>query len=266
MGGAFTGLSDDEATLYYNPAGISSFEETRFIAGYHNYFIDMQSGFLGIITNLDERFSLGGSISYLNYGTFTKTDTAGNVLGDFSGGSLVAAVTLAFKQNYNLSFGGTMKFIYETVHDSTATGVALDAGLKYTSDRGRFGVGAMIQNLGTQLSALGSTKDRLPLTVRGGMFYRPMGYKFTIAGDVIVPTDNSIVVAAGIDYYEFKPLYLRLGWNSFGSNFRSSLSNDSWAGLSLGFGVDIKKLHIAYSFSPGAELGESHRVTLTGGM
>ena len=74
MGGAFTGLSDDESSLYYNPAGITSFEENRFILGYHNYFVDMQSGFAGYIQGLDKTKFFGIYASYLNYGDFIETD------------------------------------------------------------------------------------------------------------------------------------------------------------------------------------------------
>jgi long-subunit fatty acid transport protein len=266
MGGAFTGLADDESALYYNPAGIASFEGKRFIAGYHNYFADLQSGFLGYTNRLGERLYWGGWISYLNYGEFIETDTSGNILGDFSGGDILAAVTLAVKQNDNFRLGGTIKLIYERVHEYSASGVAVDLAAKYTSDRGRFGAGLMIQNLGKQLSALGVEKYRLPLTVRGGVSMRPRAFPLIVAGDVIVPVDNDVVVALGADYYEFKPFYARMGWNSFGSNFRGADSDDTWAGLSLGVGFDYGKLHIAYAFSPSADLGQSHRITLTGGI
>ena len=58
MGGAATGLADDESALYYNPAGIVSFEEKRWIGGYHNYFVDMQSGFVGMIFPLNDKSSM----------------------------------------------------------------------------------------------------------------------------------------------------------------------------------------------------------------
>jgi len=266
MGGAFTGLADDESALYYNPAGIASFEERRFIAGYHNYFADMQSGFLGYTNQLGERLYWGGWVSYLNYGEFIETDSTGLILGDFSGGDILAAFTLAVKQGHNFALGGTIKLIYERVHEYSASGVAVDLAAKYSSDRGRFGAGLMIQNLGKQLSALGVEKYRLPLTVRGGVSVRPRAFPLIVAGDVILPVDNDVVVALGVDYYEFKPFYARIGWNSFGSNFRGADSDDTWAGLSLGVGFDYGKMHIAYAYSPSADLGQSHRVTLTGGI
>ena len=124
----------------------------------------------------------------------------------------------------------------------------------------------MIQNLGKQLSALGSEKYSLPLTVRTGISYRPRGLPLVLVSDVIVPVDNDPVIAIGGEYDEFKPFYMRLGWNSFGANYRSVNSDDSWAGATIGVGFDIRLLHIAYAFSPSAELGDTHRITLTGGL
>ncbi|MEW5993191.1 MAG: PorV/PorQ family protein [Candidatus Zixiibacteriota bacterium] len=266
MGGAFTGLADDESALYYNPAGIATLEGRRFIAGYHNYFVDIQSGFLGYINRLNDNISFGGWASYLNYGDFVETDGTGEIIGDFSGGDLLAAFTIAYRQNHNITFGGTIKLIYERLHEYTSTGLAADIGVRYAGDRERYGAGLMIQNLGKQLSALNEETYRLPLTFRGGVFVRPREFPLTIAGDLIVPVDNDPVVAIGADYYEFRPFYARIGWDSFGSNYRGAESDDSWAGLSLGIGFDYQHLHISYSYSPSADLGESHRVTLTGGL
>jgi hypothetical protein len=266
MGGAFTGLADDESALYYNPAGISSFEEKRFILGYHNYFFDMQSGFVGYIYNLDTTKALGAYASYLNYGDFIETDQFGNTTGEFSGGDFLLALTFALKRGYHLGFGATAKFIYEKIQDFSATGLAVDLGAKYTADRKRYTAGLMIQNLGTQLSALGEDKDKLPLSFRAGGSFNPRGLPLTLSSDVVFPLDNDPILAVGGEYYALKPLYIRLGWNTFGSNFRATDSDDKWAGFSGGVGFDIRRLQISYAFSPSADLGESHRVTLTGGL
>ncbi len=266
MGGAFTGLADDESALYYNPAGITSFEENRFIFGYHDYFADMQSGFVGLVKNLGYTRTIGASISYLNYGDFIETDQFGTTTGTFSGGSLVAAFTFAMKHGYYLSFGGTGKIVYEKVQDFSATGVALDLGAKYTADRNRYSIGFMVQNLGAQLSSLGEDTDKLPLTFRTGFAYNPRGLPLTIASDLIIPTDNDAIFALGGEYYELKPVYIRMCWNSVCSNFRTADSDDSWAGLSVGLGFEFSRKQISYSFSPGADLGDSHRITLTGGF
>jgi len=268
MGGAFTGLANDESALYYNPAGIAQFDGKRFIASYHNYFIDMQSGFLGFIKPLSpDKWYLGLHISYLNYGKFIETDNTGNELGDFSGSDLVLAGSIAFKHGYAWKFGATSKLIYEKIHDFSATGVAFDVGAKYSSNREYYSAGIMVQNLGFQFSGLGDEKDKLPLTVRGGGSAKLKGLPLTLSSDIIMPIDNDIAFAIGGECSALKPLYIRAGWNTFGSNYQAANSSDKWAGLGIGVGFDFKeKMHLAYAFTPGAELGDSHRITLSGGF
>ncbi len=264
MGGAFTGLADDESALYYNPAGIAGFEQKRLIGGYHHYFADMQSGFLGYISPIGFDKAYGIYVSYLNYGDFIETDLAGNTLGEFGGGDLMFGVSGAMKVNYNLSLGASVKFIYEKIQEFSATGLAADLGVRYSTNRDRYSVGAAVQHLGFQMSSLGEEKDGLPITFRAGGSAKPRGLPMTLSGDLILPVDNDLIVALGAEYWELKPLYIRFGWNSFGSNYRTEESDDKLAGLALGVGFDVKNYQISYAFAPGAELGESHRITFTG--
>ena len=85
MGGAFTGLADDESALYYNPAGVAGLEGKRYMLAYQNNVFDMQWGFVGYIhpLGLDKKVSL--YLNYLNYGDFIRTDELGNEEGTFSG-------------------------------------------------------------------------------------------------------------------------------------------------------------------------------------
>jgi len=267
MGGAFTGLADDEAALYYNPAGLASFEESRFIAEYHNYFAGLQSGFAGYVHPLTEDRAFGIQVSYLNYGEFTQTDRTGNVEGTFGGGDFMLAGSFALRRNHEFMLGITAKFIYERIQDYSATGLAVDLGARYMTNRGRYGGGLLIQNLGTQLSSLGKgEKTGLPTTLRVGLSARPPGLNTVLATDLILPFDNDLEFAIGAEYYNFKPLFLRMGWNSFGSNFRTDYSDNGLAGLSFGVGVDYRSLQFSYAFTPAADLGDSHRITITGGI
>ncbi len=264
MGSAFTGLADDEMAVYYNPAGLAQLEGKRFIAEYQNYIADINSGMVGVIlpTSLDRVFSF--HISYLNYGDFTQTDESGNVTGEFGGSDMLFGVSYAIRIKPTIMIGATGKFIYESLQDYSATGAALDLGAKYVSDRNRYHAGIMIQNLGAQLSALGEEKDNLPLTVRVGGAVRPRALNMTISADLAAPVDNDPFVAIGAEYFKLRPAYLRLGWNSFGTNYRSAGSDDKWAGLSVGFGMDLWHTQLSYAFSPAADLGEMHRITWQG--
>ena len=275
MGGAFTGLANDATALYYNPAGIAGVSQSSFIAGYHNYFVDVQSGFVGYTREFAPGSVGGIFVSYLNYGDFTETDQLGNVLGDFSGGDLMVGVSFGRKFRERFSFGATAKIMHESLQDYSAGGLALDLGARYSTPEidprdykfeNSYSGGVTIQNIGTELSSLGDSSFALPLMVRAGGSARLKGLPMIFVGDIILPVDNDVDFALGAEYFELKPLYLRVGWNSFGSNYKTSDSNDKWAGFSFGAGFDYKKYQIAYAVTLAADLGESHRITLTGGL
>ncbi len=267
MGGAFTGLADDASSLYYNPAGLVGSSD-MLILGYHNYVADLQSGFVGYIKPLDSdnRQALGLYFSYLNYGELLEADRFGTVIDEFSAGDLLFGVTYGRQIDWHWSVGATGKFIYESAHDYSATGLAVDIGVKYTTDRKRYSAGLAVQNLGVQTSAFGDEKDALPLTLRLGGAAHPRGLPVVVAADIVVPTDNDIYLALGLEYMKLDPLFVRVGWNSFGENYRAENSDDNLAGFSGGAGFVFDKFQISYAFSPQADLGDSHRITLTRSM
>jgi hypothetical protein len=268
MGGAFTGVADDETSLFYNPAGIASLQGRRYLVGYHNYVFDMQSGFLGYIHPLGKKQRLSLFIDYLNYGEFIRTDDDGIEDGTFSGSDILFAVSYARSIREDLQVGGTVKLIYEKIDSYSATGAAVDIGIRHTRDQGRTAMGLMIQNLGTQISSFfeGGEKESLPLLIRAGASQRLKGLPFLVAADIIYPTDNDIYFALGAEYLDAQPLFIRLGWSSFGSNYKTGSSSDDFAGFSGGFGFNFKRMQLSYTLTPQAELGTSHRLTLTGNL
>lgn len=269
MGGAFTGLADDISALYYNPAAIATLEDDQYVIEYHNYFFDMQSGFIGLVKKQGYERGMALFVGYLNLGDFVQTDRLGNVTGEFGGSDVVFGATYAVSYRETYSFGASAKLIYEKVQNFSSTGIALDIAAHYTTNRGRLRMGMMLQNLGVQLSSFadGGEKDGLPTLLRAGIGGRPRELPFILAADLIFPFDNSAELALGLEYYEIESIYLRLGWNSFASNFKSPGSSSGTAGISLGVGMDVRQSwKLSYAFAPGADLGDSHRVTLIGGL
>jgi hypothetical protein len=268
MGGAFTGVANDESSLYYNPSGVASLPGKRFIAGYHDNIFDIQSGFLGYMHPVGEFRKLSFYVSYLNYGDFIRTDELGNEGGTFSGSDILFAGGYSMEVSYRFYVGGMIKYIYEKIDQYSATGVAIDLGAKYSFRDERTSVGLMIQNMGVQLGTFvdGGEKESLPTYLRGGISHYLKGLPFLVAADIIYPTDNDLYFCGGAELLSLRPLYLRLGWSNFGSNYKTGSSKDDWAGLSAGFGIEYRRMQISYTFSPQAELGTSHRITLTGGF
>ncbi|MDH4221925.1 MAG: PorV/PorQ family protein [candidate division Zixibacteria bacterium] len=267
MGGAFVGLSDDESALYFNPAGLMQLSDKHFITYYNNHISDIQSGFLGYISPYSEKVMLGFSVNYFNYGKIEETDEQGNRLGTFSAGSFSFAFSCARKIKPRLDLGANVKFILENEsaqgHSSDALALDLGGFYQHTDERTR--LGAVIHNLGFQLKGFAeSHKDPLPTVIKLGISHSLKEIPLLVAGDLSVPFDNDIYLSLGGEVTYFKPLFLRLGWTSFGENYKTDSDKDKWAGMSLGFGFHWKKYIFDYAFSSYADLGGVHRITIAG--
>jgi hypothetical protein len=265
MGGAFVGLSDDEAALYFNPAGLIQMETKRFFTTYNNYITDIQSGFLGYVHPYGEDIRLGGSISYFNYGSFTRTDDQGIDLGTFGASDFALAVSLAKGINTQFSLGATGKFIYEKIEGYSSDALALDVGVLYISRDTRTRIGGAGQNIGLQLKGhTKSHKDPLPTSVKLGISHAMRELPLIVALDAAKPFDNDIFFNLGGEFTGLKPLYLRFGWSSFGKNFKTDSDKDNWAGFAAGFGVTWKVYCFDYAYSSYADLGGVHRISVSG--
>jgi hypothetical protein len=267
MGGAFVGLSDDESALYFNPAGLIQIEQKSFFTTYNNYLTDIQSGFLGYVHPYNENTRLGASIYYFNYGSFTQTDSLGKVLGTFGAADFALALSFVRSLNSQISFGATGKLIYEKIESYSSDALALDLGVIHISKDARTRFGLVGQNLGFQLKGFTkSHKDDLPTTVKAGMSHQMRELPLTVALDAAKPFDNDIFFSLGGELTALKPLYLRVGWSSFGKNSKTDSDKDNWAGFAAGFGVTWKVYRFDYAYSSYADLGGVHKISISGGI
>ncbi len=271
MGGAFTAVADDPAAMYYNPAGTVNLTGRQFLVGYHNYVLDLQSGFVAVTIPFMQERRLGFFIDYLNFGDFTETNEFGQITGDFSGGDFLLGANISSPVYQSLTAGANIKFISESAAGYSAEALAADLGFYYRFGDDRTTAGLAITNLGFVLSGFSSGseqehEDDLPLNVRAGVAHALQELPFTASIDAVIPNDNDLYVNLGLEMYELRPLYLRLGYSSFGENYKTGSNDSAIGGFSFGFGIDYKELHVAYAFMPYLDLGSSHRVTVTGGF
>jgi len=262
MGGAFTGLSDDESALYYNPAGAAQIQTKAFAASYVNYFGDVNSGYLGFLYPLGENQTAGAALNYFNYGEFVGLDSAGNSIGNFTPGDLAFQLTYARQFRGGFSLGLSGKLIYEKIQDYSSSALAADLGVLYNFKEGRGRAGLVVQNLGFQISSFwDAPKEDLPTVVKVGGSIHPVGLPMNVALDVGFPTDNDLFLSAGVEYLNLNPVFLRAGYSTFGKNFKAGLESgkDNLAGFSGGVGVIVQKFQVDYAFLPYSTLGSVHR-------
>jgi hypothetical protein len=262
MGGAFTGLADDESALYYNPAGVAGIRTKAFAASYVNYFGDVNSGYLGFLYPLGENQTAGAALNYFNYGEFVGLDSAGNSIGNFTPGDLAFQLTYAQELWKGVSLGISGKIIYEKLQDYSSSALAFDLGALYFFQSGRARVGLVVQHLGFQISSFwDAPREDLPIVVKVGGSVHPVGLPMNVTLDFALPSDNDFFVSGGVEYLNLNPVFLRAGYSSFGRNYKAGLESgkDNLAGFAGGFGVVAQKFQVDYAFLPHSTLGSAHR-------
>ncbi|HKZ22146.1 MAG TPA: PorV/PorQ family protein [candidate division Zixibacteria bacterium] len=266
MGGAYTGLADDEGSLFYNPSGLAKIKDKTYLLSYSNYITDVQSGFVGLIYPLKNNRSIGVSFNYLNWGDIVETDSFNNTLGTFAPTDIAFSISGATVVNPSFDAGATVKIIFEKLSDYSTSALAVDLGGIYTAADGRTRFGVTVLNFGKQMKAAGSRKESLPTVYKIGFSHHLKELPLVVAGDLNKPRDNNFYINLGGEFVHFKNLLLRMGWSSNSGDIKDVSESGSLAGFGFGLGFLLNKFKLDYSYSSFADLGSVHRFTIAGSI
>ncbi|MCK9425225.1 MAG: PorV/PorQ family protein [Ignavibacteriaceae bacterium] len=267
MGGAFAATANDITSLYWNPAGISRITGNEAFFAHTKWFADITYNWAGAALNLGDLGAVGLSLTYLDYGKMEVTsmrepDGTGEM---FSAKDYSLALTYAYSLTDRFSVGGNLKYINETIWNSSASAVAVDLGILFNSDIYGLRIAATITNFGTDmkmdgkdlyvlhdinsniygnneqiLATLNTDNFPLPLTFRVGVAMDLLDteeHRFTVGVDALHPNDNSEALNVGAEYVFENMIAVRGG-------YKSLFLTNTEEGLTLGVGL-------MYEFFPG---------------
>lgn len=268
LGNSFLTVRNDPAILFFNPGGISTLEQPAGSFGFLKFLLDVNAGHLSYVQQVQDWGWFGAGVIYVNYGSFDRTDRSGNQLGTFGAGEL--ALSLSYGNVYeNLHYGGSVKFIYSSIDVSTATALAVDAGLLYTIPAENINLGLSVLNVGAELNPYENLREPLPFEVKLGISKKlehlPLliNLNFHKLND---PQDNLLqhftAFSLGGEFTLSDHLQLRLGYNN---ERRRELKIDDAAGLagfSAGLGVKVAAYSFDYGFASFGKIGSVHRFTI----
>ncbi|MDE2292923.1 MAG: PorV/PorQ family protein [Elusimicrobia bacterium] len=288
MGTAFTGLADNIDALYYNPAGLSTLQSREasfmYVKGFSDQSIQHMAigGPIPFAGLFNEGYtSLAASLLLASQGTIevNTLNADGSLASSQSlqaGSDMVA--TLGYSERVaefdvptkggdsipvENTFGFSGKWIRSTLAETYhATAWAGDLGyLVRLPDQG-FGLGASVQNIGTQMTFI-SEGDPLPLTYRFGMSYKPMlpdtltlpaQQQVTFTGDALYwARERAWRGMVGAEYTMLQRFSVRLGYRL----------NDSVGGFTAGFGAGWGPLSMDYAWGMSSDLTDTHRFSFT---
>ena len=170
LGGECVASTDEDiAFALQNPALMRPALHNELELNYNIYYSDikimnLQYGYH--VPELNTSFFLG--IQYFNYGDFTKTDAAGNLMGSFQARDFSVAVGASRSYLEHWRYGADIKLAYSTLYTSIASGIMTDVGINYFDsslfgDLGQWDFGLTAKNMGFMTSRYSQTVSREPL-------------------------------------------------------------------------------------------------------
>lgn len=277
MGDAFVAVANDVSALYWNPAGLSQFKENQIMFSHNEWVVDINHDFLGAVYHLDGDNTFGIAFTSLSMDRMkVTTEFAPFGTGEFFGFSDIAiAVSYSRKMTEQFSFGGSVRFIEETLDKLKMRGVMIDLGTYYWTGLGSTRFAVAVSNFGNDLSPTGdvdlvgnrSTSQwqsfSPPTIFRIGFALEPYEdeiNRVTASIQLNHPNDNSENFVVGVEYAYDNLFYLRSGYK-----FNVDEQNYSFgAGVSLP--ISIANVSVDYAFSNFLKLGSVHRFSLILGL
>jgi len=164
LGGVSIANKDaDPASGYQNPALINSSMHHTASLSYANHVADLNYGFASYGRTWDSLGTFLFSIGYYDYGTFTRTNTAGDVLGEFKAADYNFQIGYSKQYNDKISYGANGKFLYSVYEAYVSTAGAIDLGAAYTDTTRLLNAGVLIKNMGYQFIRYDDISPREPL-------------------------------------------------------------------------------------------------------
>ena len=265
----------------FNPATVNRTMNKNFAVNYVNYITDINYGSAAaafMIGRTEKMLHFG--VIYANYGTFDGFDLAGNSTGEFKASE--TAISTGYAQqipNSDFYVGGNLKVISSKLEQYHSLGIATDLGILYYKEASDLNIGFVVRNLGTQLTTYVDTRESLPLEIIAGISQIPKKMpvrwfvtfqnlqrwqlafsnsnrnKKDILGEESEVDDPGFInnffrhVNLGVELFPRGGFNLRLGYNFRRSEELKIVDQRSFAGLSAGFSLRMKKLTFSYAYT-----------------
>ncbi|MCG6186652.1 type IX secretion system protein PorQ [Maribellus maritimus] len=293
LGGNQVALYDtaDLNLPYHNPAALQSSMENILLVNYVNYLADINYGYVSFARSYEGigNFALG--MHYINYGDFLEATEEGELTGNNFSAAEYALNIIYSNQFKRWRYGANLKPILSSLESYRSFGIALDLGVSYASLDKYTNVALVARNIGTQITTYyeDGNREAIPFDLQAGISRRlkhaPVHLSLTlqhlnkwdlaseekdddeldisindreesmakqfmrhvVLGVEVLPSDN-FIIRAGYNYQRRQEL-----------KFDEKLST---VGMSLGFGVKIKRFRLDFATTRYHLAGSSNHFSL----
>lgn len=288
MGNAAVASFGEPAVGYFNPGAMGHLERSGVEFTHSPWVADITYDYFALALHLGADNTLSLAVTSLSSGDIAVR-TVNQPLGtgeQYSVNDLAVGVGLARRITDRFSGGVHVKFVQETIWNSSLHALAVDAGVLYELPFRAY-LGASLSNFGSRgsydgrdlrvrfdqdpnkfgdnssLPAALETEDYpLPIFFRVGVGY-PIAFgrvsNLLLAVDAFHPNDNHESVSVGAEWSFQDLLFVRGGYQNL-------FLDDTEAGLALGAGLLIDasgfEFRFDYAWSDFGRLGDAQRFTV----
>jgi hypothetical protein len=291
MGAVSVASANDVSSIYYNPGAFSQAGRSEISFSSTDWLVGSKMRWLGAMLNIDGANAVGISITQLDYGEedVTTEDKPEGTGERWSAQDMAFALSYSRNLTTRFSMGGSVKYIYQSIWNESASTVAFDIGLLFVTGFHDMRLGMSISNFGGDLTMSGRDLKKvididpanagsnklnvanlttdpwpIPLLFRVGLAMDVLkndNTTLTIECDALRPSDNVEVINVGTEVIFMDLVSLRAG-------YKSLFQIDSEEGLTLGGGVKYDQtgsmgLEVNYAFQKFGRFGNLNTISVS---
>lgn len=257
MGEAYTAVSDDATSIYWNPAGMASVDGVQLNVTHSEWLMDIRFEQVSVANEMWNG-TVGLGFTGVYYGDLDRYGEYPSLTPDGTFAPYDLALSLGYATDIipNVAAGAAVKLIYEKIDFESATGYAMDIGVIHKSRIEGLTLAFSMLNLGPQAKFV-EEKFYPPFLMRfGGAWLKEnstLRGRIILAADAVFPNDGDSKLHMGMEYTYKERLAVRLGYKS----------GYYVQGASMGCGVYYRNLRFDYAYAPiDDDLGDIHRVSI----
>lgn len=273
MGESFVAVADDANAVLWNPGGLAFLKQKEFTAMHLEYVENVRFSGISYVHPSKYWGTFAGNLSYLYVSDAEKTVLSDSRpegferKGEFGVSDRSAVVSYGRLvtgsidgESKSLGIGINLRYLQETLDTFSASAFAVDFGALYKyNPRLRFGLA--LQNLGSKLKFVRESES-LPLVLRLGAGGTEFDKRLNYSAEIFIPRDSGTEFHTGSEFWIMRIIAPRVGWRF--RKFQRDNALNTVSGITAGFGFRLFNYQIDYGFVPFGEVGNSHRISLTG--
>lgn len=293
MGEAYTAVSDDISSMYWNPAGLAKKMENQVMFSHTNWVADINQEYLAACLSLDAgMIGISANVLHMPAMDETSEEVFGPTGREFNASDMAFALTYANMFTDKFTFGTSIKYLRENLADESVNDFAVDLGTLYNTGWKNLTIGMALRNFGPDIQYKvdndndGSTdEDPFDLFDNDGdglidedreemSFKIPMQFSLGIAADIMRDKNQALIASMQVDNCVDREETWNIGaeytWKNFALRSGYQMNYDA-AGFSAGFGVRVPSsigiFNVDYAYTDMGDLEESfakgaHRISI----